>query len=315
MKQSFPILLLLIVFSFSCKNESCELIEGDDISFAFKLNSSPSFKGYFYLGSDEDFHYFIERWNYERDKTFKFRLEDLTMYKTFKYKQNEIQADRIRLEGSVEIAYTNYYKLYSFPGQSDTVKTAIYNQDPKEEAKQIQFKTDENYHLEGYRIRHTVVISGKEKLLIASEIPEDIKDSEGLRLLFLIDNEVVYKTEDIGESYIYKPSFFQFTDSTLIIVCEQGFEYSAGIDIYELKNSRISYLGFLNMASNTDDFPASIVPNMIVERNNVYNYSFRFTGDVVIDPEGDNERTVKGDRIAVKENKGKLIIDSLQKTY
>ncbi len=43
----------------------------------FELNSSPTFKGYYYQGSDEFYHYFISKWTISKDRYFKLRIKDL----------------------------------------------------------------------------------------------------------------------------------------------------------------------------------------------------------------------------------------------
>jgi len=50
-----------------------------DIENSFILNSSPTFKGYFYVGSDNSFHYFVSKWSYENDKYFKIKKTTLRL--------------------------------------------------------------------------------------------------------------------------------------------------------------------------------------------------------------------------------------------
>ncbi|MEM9226750.1 MAG: hypothetical protein AAGA45_02180 [Verrucomicrobiota bacterium] len=57
----------------------------------FMINSSPTFLGYFYLGSDDDYHYFGSRWKYEPDQGFKFTKGDVTLVRDFPLLQDEIQ--------------------------------------------------------------------------------------------------------------------------------------------------------------------------------------------------------------------------------
>jgi len=42
-----------------------------DVKSSFVLNSSPSFEGYYYLGSNSDFHFFVSKWSYAQDHHFK----------------------------------------------------------------------------------------------------------------------------------------------------------------------------------------------------------------------------------------------------
>lgn len=306
---NFNFIFFLFIFS-SCLTIDYELIEEDKVIYAFGANSSPTFKGYFYQGSDEEFHYFIEKWKFESDQFFKFKTEDLKLSILFNFGEKEIRTDRFQFDGSTEAGHTEYYKLYAVSEKPDSSLTAEENI-PGESAKQIQLAEEDNFNVEAYSVRHSYLFSETEKFVIASKITEGKNDIEGLRLLYFKNNQIKFKSEHIGESYIYKPSFFQFKDSSLLIVCEKGYEYSSGVDVYEYKNSKVKYLGFIDLAANTDDFMTSIVPNMTVEKDTQDNYKFSFKGELYINPGGENEKIINGERIRVKGIKGKLAIDTI----
>ena len=52
---------------FGCNEDVIE--QGVEVSFV--LNSSPTFEGYYYLGSDANFHFFVSEWAYSKDQHFK----------------------------------------------------------------------------------------------------------------------------------------------------------------------------------------------------------------------------------------------------
>lgn len=60
--------LLLFIFFLTGFTSS---FQEEKIETAFKLNSSSTFKGYFYLGSNDKFHFFTEKWDYSKDRNFK----------------------------------------------------------------------------------------------------------------------------------------------------------------------------------------------------------------------------------------------------
>lgn len=50
-----------------------------DLPHAFIVNSSPTFQGYWYQGSDASYHYFTSKWKYGADKRFKITKTDLAV--------------------------------------------------------------------------------------------------------------------------------------------------------------------------------------------------------------------------------------------
>lgn len=120
---------------------------------------------------------------------------------------------------------------------------------------------------------------------------------EGLRLIYIKNNKIEFKSKGVGESYIYRPTFYKFNDNSLLIACEIGFEYSTGIDVFELSDHKIAKLGYIDIAMDNDDAPISIVPKMSVERKSAGAYRFGFKGKVVINPGGKEERKIDGELI------------------
>ncbi len=58
-------------------------VSKNEISQAFIVNSSPTFQGYHYRGSDDQYHYFSSQWKYGADRKFKIKIDDLDVQKTF----------------------------------------------------------------------------------------------------------------------------------------------------------------------------------------------------------------------------------------
>ncbi len=52
-----------------------------DLNQFFKINSSPTFLGYDYLGSDATHHYFVAKWKFAKDDQFKVKTADLVVKK------------------------------------------------------------------------------------------------------------------------------------------------------------------------------------------------------------------------------------------
>jgi hypothetical protein len=163
----------------------------------------------------------------------------------------------------------------------------------------IQLTKDSNFKLDGFNVRETYIINEKEKFIIASKITNDKTDYKGLKFLYYINNNIKFSSTDVGESYFYRPTFYQFQDGTLLIVCEKGFEYFAGIDIFQLSHGNVNMLGNIDIASATED-NSSIIPNLLIERLTDNYYDFKFKGKVVVNPGGTESNEINGDSLLAK---------------
>lgn len=89
MKLASYILFFVFILS-GCRSDFTE-IKDSELSRAFILNSSPTFQGYSYLGSDESYHYFTDKWKYGADRQFKIHKTDMAVIKEEPYGQTEVR--------------------------------------------------------------------------------------------------------------------------------------------------------------------------------------------------------------------------------
>ena len=111
MIKIFGFFLIAITVLVSC--DKYQEIKKEDLSVAFVLNSSPTFKGYFYNGSDSAYHYFSSKWDYQRDRYFKIQLNSLKVFRIFDYNSDnkELRIDLFE-ENNEKFAENEFYKLY-----------------------------------------------------------------------------------------------------------------------------------------------------------------------------------------------------------
>ena len=114
MKSLLVVLLVAVTGLANCDNY--KEVKGEELKSAFILNSSPTFKGYFFIGSDSDFHYFVSKWDFQEDKCFKIAIEKLKVFKDFKLNSNnkEMRIDLFK-ENNETFAENEFYKLYIVP--------------------------------------------------------------------------------------------------------------------------------------------------------------------------------------------------------
>lgn len=109
----------LIVFVLSLVSMSCRhkyiVMDASDLKSAFILNSSPSFKGYYYMGSDTTYHYFQSRWDVTKDRYFKIFITDLNVIQPFPYQEKTAgqRIDLLRLSNEEEFGKNKFYTLYN----------------------------------------------------------------------------------------------------------------------------------------------------------------------------------------------------------
>jgi hypothetical protein len=111
MKKLIGLLLILVIGLFGCYNY--KEIKNEDLKSAFILNSSPTFKGYFYKGSDSAYHYFISKWDFQKYKYFKIAVGNLEVSYRFKFikGKKELKIDLFK-DDNEEFAKNRFYNLY-----------------------------------------------------------------------------------------------------------------------------------------------------------------------------------------------------------
>lgn len=105
-----------------------------------------------------------------------------------------------------------------------------------------------------YEIEHayqldslTVVTAYSEGDLETSEKPINWGD----RLLVLQDKKIIYESVPVGDVYLYEPHFYKNTlNQAVIIVCQLGYEYYFGGEVFKLENGRIESIGMLDIESS-----------------------------------------------------------------
>ncbi len=111
MKKLFGLLLLAITGLTSCDNY--EEIKNENLRDAFILNSSPTFKGYFYKGTDSTYHYFVSKWDFQKDRYFKICISRLKVINPFIFNTGDkgLRIDLFK-EDNEEFGENEFCKLY-----------------------------------------------------------------------------------------------------------------------------------------------------------------------------------------------------------
>ncbi|MDL5245699.1 hypothetical protein QRD38_07795 [Leptospira weilii] len=110
MKKRIGILLVSSIGLTGCANY--KEIKNEDLNVAFIVNSSPTFKGYYYRGSDNNFDYFVSKWDFERDRHFKIAVGKLHIVDSLKFRKDERELRFVLFKTDTEFAKGEFYTLY-----------------------------------------------------------------------------------------------------------------------------------------------------------------------------------------------------------
>ncbi len=84
MKRHIIILIAVLLSLTSCNNYN--EIKNEGLEDAFIINSSPTFKGYYYKGSDDSYHYFESKWDFRKDNYFKIPIGKMKIEDRYKFR-------------------------------------------------------------------------------------------------------------------------------------------------------------------------------------------------------------------------------------
>lgn len=158
----------------------------------------------------------------------------------------------------------------------------------------IKFKT--NIDVNGFEELETYKLSSEEFVLIGEK---KVSYTKGLRLYYLKKIEerfrVLFSTHGQGESYYFKPFFYQTDAGHRLVIAEIGTEYSWGVHVYSIQDSNMIDVGFLNLAGTKapENYPASILDQMQVYQKGT-DILFEFTGTVLLQPGQIEQKQRKG---------------------
>jgi hypothetical protein len=111
MKNIFGLIIISLFLLISCSKY--KIIDETDLQGAFIINSSPTFEGYYYKGSDTNYHYFVSKWEFRRDKYFKIPMNRLNVIKVLNVQEQKREIKIDILENSNKVfAENEYCKLY-----------------------------------------------------------------------------------------------------------------------------------------------------------------------------------------------------------
>ena len=126
---------------------------------------------------------------------------------------------------------------------------------------------------------------GKRKYVLSGvDDKEDNENDYGIRLFVIEGNYVIFRSKGMMDSYYLNPTFFRskVSNNKILILAEGGDEGgSYGIAVYELTNTQVKRIGYIDASITDNDEIISAVPFVKIAEN-TDGYIFTFTRDIIV---------------------------------
>jgi len=105
------LIILLTLFIMSSPAYAKEVNMSEFQKAADTINSHAWFKGFFYIGSDDKFHHFVEKWDYIIDPEYEVSKGSLELAGEFNLGENEVRFSSYEVTGN-RVLFTIGEKTY-----------------------------------------------------------------------------------------------------------------------------------------------------------------------------------------------------------
>jgi len=136
----------------------------------------------------------------------------------------------------------------------------------------------------GISCKDAFQIDKRKYVLIGVDDKEDNENDYGIRLFVIEGNNVIFRSKGMMDSYYLNPTFFRskVANNKILILAEGGDEGgSYGIAVYELRNTQVKRIGYIDASVMDSDEIISAVPFVKIAEN-TEGYIFTFTRDVIV---------------------------------
>ncbi len=187
----------------------------------------------------------------------------------------------------------------------DDTKTIKYTEFKPKKLDNIQI---DNFYIENAnQIDSFKIISGYYEPNDGQIIAPDTETDWGDRLLLLgNENEILYKSQGVGDVYLFEPHFYKSEKSdTILIIYQLAFEYYFGGEAFILKNGKIKYIGNLDIEG--DNAEKSLID--IIEINEDQDrILFSFKSDLLVLEPGSEDILIKNNEVKYIYEDDKLVL-------
>lgn len=168
------------------------------------------------------------------------------------------------------------------------------------------FKIEKLHADYAYQLDTLKIVTGTYEPVEGKKAESDTEKDWGNRLLLLNNkNEIVYKSQGVGDVYLYEPHFYKSNKSNkVIIICQLGYEYPFGGDVFIFENGKITAIGTLDIEGYTQNSAEEFyLTNIVQIHENDNQLTFSFKSDKLVFNPG-------GQSVIVNNNDVKFIYDN-----
>jgi hypothetical protein len=152
-----------------------------------------------------------------------------------------------------------------------------------------------------YKINKNKIIIGNYETIDENLNPLDSEQDFGDRLFFLNENnEIIFKGKGMGDVFLYEPHFYRNNENNkIVIVCQLGYEYFFGGDVFLLENGVINHLGVIDIESTNMETKLIEILKIKEIGNKII---FTFNSDSLLLKPGSEDIVVKNNNIRYEYN-------------
>ncbi|MFX0558081.1 hypothetical protein ACOCEA_14870 [Maribacter sp. CXY002] len=183
-------------------------------------------------------------------------------------------------------------------------ETNVYSEFHPKKLDNIQidrFHIEQAFEVNGYKI-----VAGNFEPVNGQNVAPDTENDWGDRLLMLDStNNIVYKSQGVGDVYRYDPHFYEVDGSDkIIIICQLAFEYPFGGEAFILENGILMYMGRLDIEGYYEEDDGKYMVDIIEikEVNNAIEFTFK-TEQLLLGPGTEDEVITNNNARYVYKNK------------
>jgi len=194
-------------------------------------------------------------------------------------------------------------------GDKSVKKRSSYSEFKPQKVNNIQidgFSINQAFQIGSFK-----VLSGNFEPVEVKTVAPDTEQDWGNRLLLLNgENEMVYKSQGVGDVYLYEPHFYKSDESNkVLIICQLAYEYPFGGDAFIFENGNIINIGTLDVEGYSEDqdeeaYIANIVE--INEKSGVLEFTFK-SDSLVVEP-GSKDRIIKNNNVKYIYKNNRLVL-------
>lgn len=164
----------------------------------------------------------------------------------------------------------------------------------------LEFKPDSisNVKIEGFEVissysyNQTKFVTGYYNPVNGETVAPDTEKDNGQRLLVLNNkNEIIFKGQGAGDTYLYQPHFYKNKiDNKILIVCQLAFEYFFGGEVFILENNSVKYVGNIDLEPFDMETSMTEVLKIHENKNAIH---FKFDADSLLLKPGNEDIAIK----------------------